>query len=56
MPKFLNHINRLHVNVRITNYYLFNIVLNIITPILRLARAHYNYLCFDHSEWKEKLL
>ena len=54
--KYLNDIDRLNVNAKMTDYHLINIILNSITPRLRQAMAHYNDLRSKPSKWKEKLL
>ena len=56
VEKYLNDINRLNVNAKITDHLLINIILNGITPRLCQALAHYKDLRSDQSKWKENLL
>ena len=56
VEKYLNDINRLNVNAKITDHLLINIILNVITPRLCQALAHYKDLRSDQSKWKENLL
>ena len=50
VQKYLKIIHRLNVYAKITDHHLINIILNAITPCLRLAMAHYKDLRSDPSK------
>ena len=56
VQKYLYGINRLNVYIKMTDYYLINIILNGMTPRLQQAVTHYEDPRSDPHQWKEKLL
>ena len=56
VQKYLKDMHKLNVYAEMTDQHLFNIILNAIIPCLRQAMAHYEDLCTNLYNWKEKLL